>query len=108
MAPKCSTLQIVPLRLRREALGDSALPRGRPCNLHKVLSGGRRWRPGEGKSKVLGVCSATGVFDYLHVPSLRRLFSIEERENSLHCCDFAPSGNRFATAGRDCHIRIYD
>jgi hypothetical protein len=57
---------------------------------------------------VLGVTNAAGVFDYLHVPSLRKLFSIEEKENSLHCCDFSISGGHFATAGRDCHIRVYD
>jgi WD40 repeat protein len=49
-----------------------------------------------------------GLFDYYHVPSMRKLFSIEEKDNSLHCCDFSKSGESFATAGRDCHIRIYD
>lgn len=39
---------------------------------------------------------------------MKKLFSIEEPGNSLHCCDFSKSGEHFATAGRDCHIRIYD
>ncbi len=54
-----------------------------------------------------GVCRV-GVFEYYHVPSMRKLFSIEEKENSLHCCEFSHSGQHFATAGRDAHIRIYD
>jgi WD40 repeat protein len=39
---------------------------------------------------------------------MKKLFSIEEKENSIHCIDFSPSGEHFATAGRDAHIRIYD
>jgi len=42
------------------------------------------------------------------VPSMKKLFSIEEKENSLHCCDFSKTGEHFATAGKDAHIRIYD
>ena len=49
-----------------------------------------------------------GFFDYYHVPTMKKLFSIEEKDNSLHCCDFSKSGEHFATAGKDCHIRIYD
>jgi WD40 repeat protein len=52
--------------------------------------------------------SSAGVFDYYHVPSMKKLFSIEEKENSLHCCDFSKTGEHFATAGKDAHIRIYD
>jgi WD40 repeat protein len=36
------------------------------------------------------------------------MFSIKEEENSLLCCDFDRTGERFATAGKDCHIRVYD
>ena len=50
----------------------------------------------------------SGRFEYYHIPSLKVLFTVEEEGNSLHCCDFSPSGQHFATAGRDCHIRIYD
>lgn len=39
---------------------------------------------------------------------MKRLFHIEEKDNSLHCCEFAPAGLHFATAGRDAHIRVYD
>lgn len=33
-----------------------------------------------------------GFFDYYHIPTMKKLFSIEEAENSLHCCDFDPTG----------------
>jgi WD40 repeat protein len=57
---------------------------------------------------VIWIVLRVGVFDYYHVPSMKKLFSIEEKENSLHCCDFSHSGQHFATAGRDAHVRIYD
>jgi WD40 repeat protein len=49
-----------------------------------------------------------GHFEYWHVPSMKKLFTIAEPENSLHCCDFSKSGDHFATAGKDANIRIYD
>jgi hypothetical protein len=33
-----------------------------------------------------------GVFEYYHVPTMKKLFSIEEKDNSLHCCDFSKTG----------------
>jgi WD40 repeat protein len=48
------------------------------------------------------------MFEYYHVPSMKKLFVIQEKENSLHCCDFSKTGEHFATAGKDAHIRIYD
>jgi WD40 repeat protein len=57
---------------------------------------------------VLAFVCSVGIFEYYHVPSMKKLFSIEEKENSLHCCEFSHSGQHFATAGRDAHIRIYD
>jgi WD40 repeat protein len=39
---------------------------------------------------------------------MKKLFVIEEKENSLHCCGFSKTGEHFATAGKDAHIRIYD
>jgi WD40 repeat protein len=57
---------------------------------------------------VIGVCVADGRFEYWHVPSMKKLFSIKEEENSILCCDFDPTGERFATAGKDRSIRVYD
>jgi WD40 repeat protein len=39
---------------------------------------------------------------------MKKLFSIKEKENSIHCIDFSSTGERFATAGRDAQIRVYD
>jgi hypothetical protein len=33
-----------------------------------------------------------GYFEYIHVPSMKKLFTIEEKDNSLHCCDFSLTG----------------
>ena len=68
-----------------------------------------RWRPSsESKSKVLGVGNSEGQFEYWHVPSMKKLFTVDEKENSILCCDFSKTGEHFATAGKDSDIRIYD
>lgn len=60
------------------------------------------------KTSVIGVGNADGHFDYLHIPSMKKMFSIEEKDNSILCCDFSKTGEHFATAGKDANIRIYD
>ena len=39
---------------------------------------------------------------------MKKLFSIEEKDNSINSIDFSPNGEQFATAGKDSNIRIYD
>ena len=39
---------------------------------------------------------------------MKRMFSIEEPDNSILCCDFTKTGGHFVTAGKDCNLRIYD
>ena len=60
------------------------------------------------QTKVIGVGSADGHFQYLHVPSMKKMFSLEEKQNSILCCEFSKTGEHFATAGKDCNIRVYD
>lgn len=52
--------------------------------------------------------TADGCFSYWHIPSMKKMFSIEEPQNQILCCDFRKTGDSFATAGKDCNIRIYD
>ena len=56
----------------------------------------------------MAVGTADGRFEYWHVPSMKKIFTVTEEENSILCCDFIKSGDLFATAGKDCNIRIYD
>lgn len=45
---------------------------------------------------------------FMHVPSLKPLFTIQEQTNSLNTLDFSWSGKIFATGGKDFHVRLYD
>ena len=49
-----------------------------------------------------------GYVSFYHVPTLKLLFSLQEYDNSLNSLDFSWTGNHFATAGKDFHVRIYD
>lgn len=42
------------------------------------------------------------------MPSAKCLHTITEDNNQVYALDFDTVGGRFATAGRDCNIRIYD
>lgn len=46
--------------------------------------------------------------EYWHIPTLKKLFFLREEENTINTIDFNRSGGLFATAGKDCNIRIYD
>ena len=68
-----------------------------------------KWRPAHNsKVKMLGVGGAEGHFEYWHVPSMKKLFTIEEKDNSIMCCDFSKCAENLATAGKDRAIRVYD
>ena len=68
-----------------------------------------KWRPAHNsKVKILGVGGAEGHFEYWHVPSMKKLFTIEEKDNSIMCCDFSKNAEYLATAGKDRAIRVYD
>ena len=68
-----------------------------------------KWRPETNfGSKVIGVANGKGYFSYVHVPSMKRLFTVHEPQNQIMCCDFDGIGKQFATSGQDSNIRIYD
>jgi WD40 repeat protein len=39
---------------------------------------------------------------------MKKIFNLKEEDNSILCLDFNETGEQFATAGKDCNIRIYD
>jgi WD40 repeat protein len=40
--------------------------------------------------------------------SQKPLYSIEEKDNQIYALDYSADGDFFATAGRDCKIRVYE
>lgn len=56
----------------------------------------------------MAVGTSDGRFEYWHVPSMKKIFTVKEEENSILCCDFLKNGDFFATAGKDSNIRVYD
>eukprot|EP00501_MAST-03F_sp_TOSAG23-6_P002520 GSMAST32.ASY1.ANO1.2657.1 assembled CDS len=70
-----------------------------------------RFRPVSGKSKtknVLLACNADGSVDHWHMSSGRRLHTITEEDNQILCVDYCTDGSKFAAAGKDKKLRIYD
>lgn len=52
---------------------------------------------------------ADGSLKHWHATSGKCLHARnDDPDNHLYCIDFTPDGSLLATAGRDCHIRIYD
>ncbi len=58
--------------------------------------------------KTLVTADSEGSLQYWHIPTLKKLFSTREDDNTINTIDFNRSGSVFATAGKDCNIRIYD
>lgn len=66
-----------------------------------------------GSSSCLMTTSSSGCIDIWHVQSSKCIYSIQEEENQIFAFDISPTprgsrGYRFATAGKDKVIRIYD
>jgi len=57
---------------------------------------------------VLLAGNANGVVSQWHVMSKTNIFSIVEEDNQVYAVEYQPGGAAFATAGRDCTIRLYD
>jgi WD40 repeat protein len=74
-----------------------------------------KWKPsisGVGSSSCLMTTSSSGCIDIWHVQSQKCIYSIMEDNNQVFAFDISPALNnnsrRFATAGKDKIIRIYD
>ncbi|CAG9317321.1 unnamed protein product [Blepharisma stoltei] len=77
----------------------------------KVTSTCIRWRPTTSSSKTKNVLisvHADGSVQHWHVTSGKSLHRLYSANNPLYCADFAPDGTKFATAGRDLIVRVYD
>jgi WD40 repeat protein len=57
---------------------------------------------------VLVEANSDGTVKHWHVPSAKCLHTITEENNQVYALDYDLAGGRFATAGRDCQIRVYD
>lgn len=68
-----------------------------------------KWRPMVNTTfKTLVTADSEGSLEYWHIPSLKKLFSMREHNNTINAIDFNRTGSLFATAGKDANIRIYD
>ena len=69
-----------------------------------------KWRPlksAKATKNVLLAVTAKGVVQQWHT-SGKMLKCIKDDTNELYCADYNADGSRFATAGKDGKIRIYD
>ena len=69
------------------------------------------WRPTTEASRTrnaLIAANADGAVQHWHVTSGRCLHEINDPENSLFTVNYSSDGKKFATAGKDYAIRIYD
>lgn len=70
-----------------------------------------RFRPTSAAAQtknVLVVASADGSLSHYHLTTQKKLYTIEEKDNQIYSVEFSGDGEHFATAGRDCKVRVYD
>lgn len=80
-------------------------------NVNQLPTTSIRFRPTSGRSKtknVLLAVNADGSLDHWHITSGRKLHTVTEKDNQLLCVDYRYDGAKFATAGKDYKVRIYD
>ena len=71
-----------------------------------------RFRPhgGDRTKNVLLAANANGGVEHWHVSSgkLLHAFPVKDDSNQVYALDYDQNGDRFATGGKDCAVRIYD
>eukprot|EP01083_Nonionella_stella_P095043 266741_1 len=70
-----------------------------------------KWKPSlssVGSSSCLMTTSSSGCIDIWHVQSSKCIYSINEENNQIFAFDYAANANKFASAGKDKVIRVYD
>jgi WD40 repeat protein len=70
-----------------------------------------RWRPdarvGSTRNMLLAV-AADGTARHWHVPSSKCMSTTTEKGNQIFCVDYRSDGEKYATAGKDSKVRVYD
>ena len=70
-----------------------------------------RWRPAGTSTRTKNVLisvHADGSVQHWHTTSGKCIHKLHSPYNQLYCVDFNESGTKFATAGRDLIVRVYD
>lgn len=68
-----------------------------------------RFRPVSDRTKnVLLVGNAHGAIQHWHVTSGKKLHSFVDGDNQIYALDYDPAGDRFAAAGKDPVVKVFD
>ncbi|GAB5370261.1 hypothetical protein AAMO2058_001477300 [Amorphochlora amoebiformis] len=52
--------------------------------------------------------NANGSIEHWHMTSRKRIFEIKEKDNQIYALDYSADGDRFASAGKDSIVRVYE
>ena len=70
-----------------------------------------RFRPATASSRTRNILIAgcsDGTLKHWHVTSQKCMHTITEQGNQVYAVDYTADASHFATAGRDCTVRLYD
>lgn len=70
-----------------------------------------KWRPTKGNDMTEHVFLASdsyGSLYHVHATAKKILHKSKEEGNQIYAIDYTPDGLKFATGGKDCHVRVYD
>lgn len=70
-----------------------------------------KFRPLTALSQTAGVLlagNADGTVSHWHIASQKCMYSIQEEENQIYAVEYRNDAEFFATAGRDCKVRVYE
>lgn len=70
-----------------------------------------RFRPASASSQTANIVltgNADGTVSHWHMTSQKCVYTIAEDDNQIYTVDYRPDAEMFATAGRDCKVRIYE
>mmetsp|Transcript_6903 Transcript_6903/g.8417 ORF Transcript_6903/g.8417 Transcript_6903/m.8417 type:complete len:389 (+) Transcript_6903:75-1241(+) len=70
-----------------------------------------RFRPSSSTSRTKNmlICgNANGTIETWHMTSRKRIFKIEEEGNQVYALDYSSDGDKFASAGKDTVVRVYE
>lgn len=79
----------------------------------KVACTALRWRPtneslGANSSSTILAANGSGTLFQFLAKTGKHIFEKKEEDNYIFAIDYNPKGTLFATAGKDCIVRVYD